>query len=318
MKFYCNKELKMKKIIVNRNDAGQRLDKFLTKYLVNIPRSMLYKSLRRNCVRVNGAHVRDGGHALKEGDELSLYFKDEFFPPDSGFIPYRDDIDIIYEDENIILINKPAGLVVHADDRGTNDTLLRRMQSYLYGKGEYNPLTEHYFAPSFCNRLDRNTSGIIIGAKNAEALRIINEKIRSREVKKLYLCIVEGRMTGSKTLTAQLERLEKKVRVTDFAAAGSGAVSLSYTVLGSRAGQSLLEINLETGRTHQIRAQLSHIGHPLRGDKKYGARSSSAVCLTSYKLRFDFVTDAGALNYLAGKEFQISVDFAGAFSQQKV
>ena len=174
----------MREITINQNDAGQRLDKFLTKYLVNMPQSMLYKSLRKNCVRVNGKHIKDGKYMLQNGDVLKLFFKDEFYESKSIFKAGNSDIDVVYEDENIILINKESGVVVHSDDKGTKDTLLERMQSYLYKKGEYSPENEHSFSPSFCNRLDRNTSGIIIGAKNSAALRIINEKIRSREIKK--------------------------------------------------------------------------------------------------------------------------------------
>lgn len=308
----------MKEIIINENDAGQRLDKFLTKYLTNMPQSMLYKSLRKNCVRVNGRHVKDGKYMLSAGDVLNLYIKDEFFAAGNDFTASRSDIDIVYEDENIILINKPAGVVVHADDRNTNDTLLARMQSYLYKKGEYDPKKEHSFSPAFCNRLDRNTSGIIIGAKNAAALRIINEKIRSREIKKLYLCIVEGAMKNSGSLSAYLTRGEKKVSVTDTKTDNSKLIKTKYTVLARRPDASLVEVELETGRTHQIRAQFAHVGHPLLGDAKYGSRSGGKMMLASYKLKFSFTSDAGALNYLNGREFQISVDFAETFSQQKL
>ena len=202
----------MREITINQNDAGQRLDKFLTKYLVNMPQSMLYKSLRKNCVRVNGKHIKDGKYMLQNGDVLKLFFKDEFYESKSSFKAGNSDIDVVYEDENIILINKESGVVVHSDDKGTKDTLLERMQSYLYKKGEYNPENEHSFSPSFCNRLDRNTSGIIIGAKNSAALRIINEKIRSREIKKIYLCIVEGHLKKAVTLPHILHAVTKKLR----------------------------------------------------------------------------------------------------------
>jgi len=307
----------MREIIINENDAMQRLDKFLTKYLVNMPQSMLYKSLRKNCVRVNGKHVKDGKYILREGDVLKLFFKDEFFALDSTFSAGNSDIDIVYEDENIILINKESGMVVHSDDRGTQDTLLARMQSYLYKKGEYNPESEHSFSPAFCNRLDRNTSGIIIGAKNASALRIINEKIRTREIKKLYLCIVEGQLDGSGYLNAYLTRGEKKVSVSDTFMENSKNIKTKYTVLSSKKDKSLVEVELETGRTHQIRAQFGHIGHPLYGDKKYGSTHGGGMKLTSYKLRFEFTSDAGILNYLNGKEFQLTVDFSRTFAQEK-
>lgn len=299
----------MKEVTINKNDADQRLDKFLTKYLINLPQSMLYKSLRKNCVRVNGRHVRDGGYMLRENDVLTLYFRDEFFSAPSVFTPSDETIDVVYEDENIILINKPHGVVVHSDDNGTSDTLLLRMQSYLYKKSEYKPDHEQSFAPAFCNRLDRNTTGLIIGAKNAAALRIINEKIRTREIKKLYMCIAEGEMSGSGTLSAHLTRGEKKVTVTNSATDTSKAVNLHYTVLKTENNLSFLEIELGTGRTHQIRAQLGAIGHPLAGDKKYGSKHGGKMFLTSYKLNFAFTSDAGILNYLKDKEFQIKTSF---------
>ncbi len=307
----------MREIVINENDANQRIDKFLTKYLVNLPQSMLYKSLRKNCVRVNGKHVKEGKYMLKSGDVLALYFRDEFFSPHGGFKAGNSGIDIVYEDENIILINKESGMVVHSDDNGTTDTLLSRMQSYLYKKGEYNPNSEHSFSPAFCNRLDRNTSGIIIGAKNAAALRIINEKIRSREIKKTYLCIAEGKMDKSGYLCAYLTRGEKKVSVTDTKTENSKPIKTKYTTLAVKNNLSLVEVELETGRTHQIRAQLAHISHPLSGDKKYGAKNGGGMKLASYKLRFSFTSDAGILNYLNGKEFQITVDFANSFEQAK-
>lgn len=307
----------MKEVTINKNDANQRLDKFLTKYLVNLPSGMLYKSLRKNCVRVNGRHIRNGGYIVRENDILTLYMRDEFFAEPAEFTAGNSGIDVIYEDDNIILINKPRGAVVHSDDRGTSDTLLLRMQSYLYKKGEYSPADEQSFAPAFCNRLDRNTSGIIIGAKNAEALRIINEKIRNREIKKIYLCAAEGKMHGKGILNAHLTRGEKKVSVTDTKTDTSKEVRLHYTVLKTESDRSILEIELDTGRTHQIRAQLAHIGHPLWGDRKYGSKHSGTMLLTSHRLKFCFTSDAGRLNYLNGREFQTSADFFQTPEQAK-
>lgn len=308
----------MKEIVINENDANQRLDKFLLKYLVNMPQSMLYRSLRKNCVRINEKHVRDGAYILRPGDVMRLYVKDEFFERETKFCSGVSDIEVVYEDENIILINKPCGTVVHSDDRGTKDTLLSRMQSYLYKKGEYDPACEHSFSPAFCNRLDRNTSGIIIGAKNASALRIINEKIKMREIRKLYLCIVEGELTGSGQLEAYLTRGDKKVSVSDEAAYGAKNIITKYNAIAYENGRTLLEVELETGRTHQIRAQLAHINHPLWGDKKYGSSHTDAMSLASYKLKFDFKSDAGILNYLIGREFLIEADFVKNFSHAKL
>lgn len=305
----------MREITVNGNDANQRLDKFITKYMPRLPLGMLYKGLRKNCVRVNGKHVKDGARVICEGDVLTLYFSDEFFEAEQTFTASRSDIDVVYEDENIILINKSAGVVVHSDDRGTDDTLLSRMQSYLYKNGEYNPQSEHSFAPAFCNRLDRNTSGIIIGAKNAEALRVMNEKIKKREVKKYYLAVCEGVTDAEDTITSHITRGDKKVSISD-ADSGKNAM-LRYRRIAVKDNKSLIEVELHTGRTHQIRAQMAHIGHPLAGDKKYGAKTVQKIQLASYKLHFDFTSDAGILNYLNSRQFEIAVSFAAAFDTTK-
>lgn len=304
----------MREITINANDAHQRLDKFLTKYMPDLPQSMLYKGLRKNCVRVNGKHVKQGDYILNEGDILSLYFKDEFFKQPTKFIPIKSDLKIVYEDENLLLIDKEAGVVVHADDKGTENTLIRRVQSYLFEKGEYDPANEHSFSPALANRLDRNTGGIIIAAKNAEALRIINEKIKNREIKKLYLCITEGQPEPEGSLTAYLTRGDKIVSVTDAPSSDAKEIKTRYRLIASRNGLSLLEVELLTGRTHQIRAQLSAIGHPLAGDTKYGAKKTeNRYMLYSYKLVFDFKSDAGILNYMTGREFSVSADFADKF-----
>lgn len=305
----------MRTITINANDADTRLDKFLTKYM-NIPSGALYKGLRKNCVRINNRHVKNGDYRLCENDVLTLYFKDEFFKNETEFIPIQSKLDIVYEDENILLINKEEGTVVHADDRGTQNTLIERIKSYLYEKGEYNPKTEHSFSPALCNRLDRNTGGIIIAAKNAAALRIINEKIKNREIKKFYLCIVEGHPKKEDELTAYLTREEKIVSVSDTISQNAKQVRLKYKIIAENKSSSLAEVELLTGRTHQIRAQLAYIGHPLAGDVKYGAKKTKGgYSLYSYKLSFDFLSDAGLLNYLSGKSFTVSVDFASSFSQ---
>lgn len=307
----------MREITVNANDANQRLDKFITKYMPRLPLGMLYKGLRKNCVRVNGRHVKDGAYVIQGGDVLTLYFADEFFDAERTFEAGRSDIDVVYEDGSIILINKPAGLVVHSDDKGTDDTLLSRMQSYLFKKGEYNPQSEHSFSPAFCNRLDRNTSGIIIGAKNAEALRVMNEKIKNREVRKYYLAVTEGVTNAEGMITSGITRGDKKVSVTDGETGGSKKAALRYKRIAVKNNLSLIEVELLTGRTHQIRAQMAHIGHPLAGDKKYGAKTAQKMQLASYKLHFDFTSDAGVLNYLRGREFQIAAAFADAFATEK-
>lgn len=298
----------MRELTINKNDAGQRLDKFLTKYMPSMPSSLLYKSLRKKCVRVNNKHITDGAYILNEGEVLRLYMNDEFFPQaqkTNTSITSLPSPDIVYEDENIIIADKEAGLVVHSDESKDSDTLINRIQNYLIQKGEFTPSDEHSFTPSLCNRLDKNTSGLIIAAKNAVSLRIINEKIKNREIKKYYLCAVEGNPPNSNILNAYLERKDKHVIVTDYPTENSKPIKTGYRVIEKRDGYSVLEVELFTGRTHQIRAHLSHIGFPLLGDVKYGAKriKNSYHQLHSYKLKFDFVTDASVLEYLGGKEF---------------
>ena len=237
-------------------------------------------------------------------------------------------LDIVYEDDRVLLLNKEAGLLVHPDDKEYRDTLLLRMQRYLYEKGEYSPEKENSFTPALVNRIDRNTSGIVIAAKTAEALRILNAKLKQREIHKYYLCIVHGRMERPEALLeGYLEKNEAQNRVYISDRAKEGALSnrTHYRVLEARGSLSLLEIELLTGRTHQIRAHLASIGHPLLGDGKYGTNAlnkgtgfrKQALC--SYKLAFDFRTPAGELDYLNGRVFTLDdVPFVRAFRNGEI
>lgn len=306
----------MREIIISRNDAGQRLDKFLHKLMPTIPDSMLYKGLRKECVRLNGKHAKDASVKLSEGDVLKLYFHDEFFEKktDDDFKKLNPELSVVYEDENILLVDKPQGLCVHEDESGEGATLIDYIKCYLWKKGEYNPDEEQSFVPALCNRIDRNTRGIVIAAKNSESLRIMNEKIKMREIEKFYICVVDGIMAEkSGELRAFLRRDEKKKQVYIFKnpVPDGKTIITAYKVLEEGAGRSLLEVELKTGRTHQIRAHFASIGHPLIGDGKYGKNEINKKAgvfrqaLCSHRLKFCFKGDSGCLEYLNGKEFSI-------------
>ena len=292
----------MREFLINENDSGQRLDKFILKLMPALPKSLLYKGLRKNCVKLNKKHVKDGSVFLKEGDVLSLYFKDEFFARHNNFKYVKPDIDIVYEDENIIVVNKEVGVLSHSDENGKGNTLIDMICSYLYDKKEYDPSSELTFRPSLCNRLDRNTGGLIIAAKNSAALREMNANIKNRCVRKFYTAIVCGQPQEIGDINTRLSREDKVTKVSEN---GVSAL-LSYRVVARKSEKSLVEIELHTGRTHQIRAQFSYIGHPLWGDTKYGGTGKEyRQSLYATKLLFN-IEKGNFFDYLDGVEMVIS------------
>lgn len=306
----------MKSFTINKNDADQRLDKFISKSIPLLPKTLMYKYIRIKRIKVNGKRAEISTR-LNIGDVVDMYINDEFFEKaheTHDFIKASKNLSIIYEDDNIILCDKAVGVLCHPDGKEYVDTLIGRIKRYLYEKGEYNPDNENSFTPSLVNRIDRNTGGIVIAAKNAEALRILNKKMKDRELHKFYLCVVHGKLEQkSGTLEGYLIKNEKKnkVSVSKKQKEDSKEILTKYSVIDCTDEFSLVEIELLTGRTHQIRAHFASIGHPLLGDGKYGVNTKkkktdfSKQYLYSYKLVFDFKSDSGALDYLNHREFEI-------------
>ena len=306
----------MRTLIINRNDAGQRLDKFLSKAVKAMPKSLMYKGIRTKKIKVNRKRA-EIGYILEEGDTVELFISEEFFSDnasDSAFMKLTPKLDIVYEDENIMLLDKRPGLIVHSDDEEDVNTLISHVKAYLYRKGEYNPEDEQSFAPALCNRIDRNTGGIVIAAKNAEALRIMNEKIRNDELSKFYLAAVHGHMPKKADTLHGYLRKDQANNIVDISTVkkpGYKEIITKYRVLDENNSLSLIEVELVTGRTHQIRAHFSSIGHPLLGDGKYGVNRDDKKlgykfqALYAFRLEFHFRTDSGALSYLNGKSFSI-------------
>ncbi|MDY4959972.1 MAG: RluA family pseudouridine synthase [Lentihominibacter sp.] len=304
----------MVKLIITENEGNQRLDRFLRKYLKRAPLSMIYKLIRKD-VKVNGKRGHEDT-VLQAGDSLVIYIPDDKLAELTAPVEKqkaRRSFGIVYEDENVIVVNKPSGLLTHGDSHEKKNTLVNQVCGYLQDKGEYNPSVERTFAPAPANRLDRNTSGLVIFGKTAEALRELTEIIRDKEnVRKIYMALVAGRMDGAADIDSRLVKNEStnKVRV---APDGEGQ-SARTIVTGIRPGDemSLVEVNLITGRTHQIRVHLSSAGHPVAGDPKYGSdklnrRIRDKYGVTSQLLhaaRLEMGELDGSLAYLAGRVFE--------------
>lgn len=302
----------MKQITISDNEAGQRIDRFLRKYLTAFSLGDIYKLFRKNAVKVNNKRVKES-YMLSLGDIVQLYIKDEENQKLRTEITMKlnyNSLDIIYEDENIMLVNKPIGLLTHPESSKDKDSLVQRVLGYLDGD-KYDSLT---FRPSVCNRLDRNTGGIVVVAKNYQSLKQVNELIRQRKIKKYYLCIVKGKTERDGELKSYLIKDNEKniVEISDDKSDNSKAIHTIFERLAFNDEYSLLQIELITGRTHQIRAHLSSIGHPLIGDTKYGDKEINEYFKKKYNLRHQFlyaynISFQGAsekLDYLLHRDFK--------------
>ena len=313
----------MKELRIGQNDAGQRLDRFVGKAVPLLPDSLLQKYIRLKRIKRNGKGAKRDTR-LAAGDVLQLYINDEFFEKPREENSYlkvgTPKLNIVYEDENILLLDKKPGVLCHSAGVWDYNTLIANVQAYMAQKGEWRPKEENAFAPALCNRIDRNTGGIVIAAKNAEALRILNDKIRDREIEKYYLCAVQGRPrppAGRLETSLFKDAKKNQVFVKNRPEPGAKTAVTEYRLLKSKGKLSLVECRLLTGRTHQIRAQMAYAGWPLLGDGKYGSErfnkdfGEKGQALYSYRLEFAFPTDAGILNYLRGRQFRVQqVDFA--------
>lgn len=318
----------MKEISIGKNDSGQRLDRFLSKAVPLLPDSLLQKYIRIKRIKCNGKPVKRD-YRLNLGDILTLYINDEFFDKpqeNNAWLKVgTPKLNIVYEDEHLLLVDKHPGMLCHSDGTWDYHTLISNIQAYLALSGEWKPREENSFTPALCNRIDRNTGGIVIAAKDSETLRVINEKIRSREISKYYLCAVIGRpKPESGKLENELfkDAVKNTVYVKSKPEPGSRSAVTEYKVLQSRGDLSLVECRLLTGRTHQIRVQMAYAGWPLLGDGKYGRENINRYfhmhgqALYSWRLVFDFSTDAEHLEYLRNREFRVdkeSIDFYQKF-----
>lgn len=306
----------MKRYEAGPNEAGMRLSRFIKKVTHNLPDSLMHKGFRNRRIKVNAQRALPE-QRLNLGDIVELYINDEFFPETpkaaacNNTVPPKADFDIIYEDDNIAILYKPAGLLSHSDAAGASNLLDSYIQ-VLISRKEFKPEDQHYFSPALCNRLDRGTEGLVLAAKQAAALRDANRLISKGAVRKIYRCICEGTPPeGIHTAFLVRDKSNKTVTVSGSPAPNAKEIVTGIRVVAKAEGFSLCQIDLLTGRTHQIRAHLAYLGTPLYGDRKYGLDKKkpgySRQALCAWQLSFASpLADAGELAYLSGKSFTVT------------
>lgn len=276
------------KVEIGTNESGQRLDKFLRKWMKDVPLSAIYRNIRKGDIKVNGKKAKEK-YSLIEGDivearELTSEGKK------SDFQRIDNDLKVIYEDENILVVEKWPGVLVHSDFHKDSITLTDYVLSYLFDKGEYDPKKEITFTPSPCNRLDRNTSGLVIYGKNYESLKLLNEMIRDRRIKKYYFALVKNKIKD-RTYEAFISKNEDSniSSVSNLEGPDTKEISMNVETIQTCGTFSLIELELITGRSHQLRAHLSYLGNSIIGDNKYGDKKINSFFYNKYGLDYQYL-----------------------------
>lgn len=301
----------MREYIILKDDADQRVDKFIMKAMKDMPKSLMYKYIRNKKIKVNRKRC-EISQRLQVGDTIQCYIAEEFFHTEhkNTFLQVPKKLQILYEDKHLLIVDKPQGLLAHSNTSDIQDNLADRILHYLYDKNEYDPRISQSFTPALSHRIDRNTQGIVIAAKTAAALRFINEKIRNREIEKKYICIVEGYLAKKEDVLSlyHYKGEGNKVIICADEKHGYQMIRTGYRVLKEKKQYTLVEIDLLTGKSHQIRGVMAYLHHPLYGDVKYGARKTKdkeyqALC--AYQIHFKFLAHDPVFDYLNGKTIQI-------------